>query len=86
MAHKYDICEMAAALSQLDIAVGQKLVRGEPRRPVAARMPIQPLQPSGEGPPSVPTPFDVVKVNGLLFVDPTRDFAMAKAILGLLLE
>ena len=57
MAQRYDIREMAAALRQLDIAAGQKLVRGEPRRPVAARMTIQPLQPSGEGPPSVPTPF-----------------------------
>ena len=60
MAHRYDLREMAAALSQLDTAAGQKLVRGEPRRPVAARMPIQPLQPSGEGPPCLLL-FDVVK-------------------------
>jgi hypothetical protein len=45
--HGYDIHEMAAALRALDIAAGQKLIRGEPRSPVAARMPTEPLQPTG---------------------------------------
>ena len=45
--HGYSLRAMAAALHDLDIAAGQKLVRGEPRRPVTARMPNQPLQPTG---------------------------------------
>jgi len=45
--HRYDIHEMAAALRELDKAAGNKLIRGEPRSPVAARAPNKPLQPPG---------------------------------------
>jgi len=50
--HGYDLHAMAAALRELDRAAGQKVVRGEPRQPAAAkpvgtRMPNQTLQPTG---------------------------------------
>jgi hypothetical protein len=47
--HGYDIHAMAAALRDLDCAGGRKLVHGEPRRPVATRIPNQALQPTGAG-------------------------------------
>ncbi len=46
--HGYDLGAMSAALRELDIAVGGRVVRGEPRRPEAvwppgASTPNQPL-------------------------------------------
>ncbi len=35
--HGYDLHAMAATLRELDCAAGQKVVRGEPRRPEAAK-------------------------------------------------
>ena len=45
--HGYSLRAMAAALRDHDIAAGQKLVRGEPRRPDTVRMTNQALQPTG---------------------------------------
>ncbi len=50
--HGYDLHAMAAALRELDSAAGQKVVRGEPRRPeagrpVGTRMPNRALPPTG---------------------------------------
>ena len=52
--HGYDIHAMAAALRELDSAGERKVVRGEPRQPVAVRMPNQPLQPTGAAIPVSP--------------------------------
>jgi hypothetical protein len=46
-AHGYDLHAMAAYLRELDCAAGQTVVRGEPRRPIEAKTPIQALQPNG---------------------------------------
>ena len=35
--HGYDLGAMAAALREMDAAVGARVVRGEPRRPEAGR-------------------------------------------------
>jgi hypothetical protein len=43
--HGYDVHQMVAALRELDIAAGKNLIRGEPRKPVATRVPNVPLQP-----------------------------------------
>jgi hypothetical protein len=50
--HGYDLHAMAATLRELDCTAGQKVVRGEPRRPEAAkpaetRMPNLTLHPTG---------------------------------------
>ena len=45
--HGFDIHAMAAALRNLDGAGGRNVVHGEPRRPVATRMPPQAQQPTG---------------------------------------
>jgi hypothetical protein len=44
--HGYDIHAMAAALREMDCG-NQKVVHGEPRRSVVAKMPNQTLQPTG---------------------------------------
>lgn len=51
--HGYDLKSMTARLREADTAVGQRLVRGKPRRPVTVAVlesnaPKQALQPSGE--------------------------------------
>lgn len=46
-AHAYDVHAMAKTLSELDSAGDRNVVRGEPRRPVAARTPNQTLPPTG---------------------------------------
>ena len=45
--HGHDIHAMAAALRELDCGSKRKVVHGEPRRPVATRMPNKALQPTG---------------------------------------
>ena len=45
--HGYDVHAMAAALRALDSAGERKVVHGEPRRPVTAKMPNQAQQPTG---------------------------------------
>jgi hypothetical protein len=52
--HGYDLHAMAAVLRELDRAAGDKLVRGAPRPPAAARMPNQALQPTGAAIPVSP--------------------------------
>jgi hypothetical protein len=52
--HGYDIHRVAAALRELDVASGQKLVRGEPRSP-ATKAPSKPLQPSTAIPAAMPS-------------------------------
>lgn len=49
--HGYDVHKMAEALRALDTAGERKVVRGEPRRPVAVRTPNHALQPTGTAPP-----------------------------------
>lgn len=46
-AHAYDVHAMAEALRALDSVGERRVIRGEPRRPVAARTPSQSLQPTG---------------------------------------
>jgi hypothetical protein len=43
--HGYDLGAMAAALRAMDAAAGARVVRGEPRRPIA-------LPPRGSSPPN----------------------------------
>ena len=50
--HGYDLGAMAAALRELDGAAGERIVRGEPRQPVAVlplrvSSPNQALHPTG---------------------------------------
>ena len=45
--HGYDVHAMAEALRVLDCAGERQVIHGEPRRPVAVRMPNQSLQPTG---------------------------------------
>ena len=35
--HGYDLSAMVAALREMDVAAGTRVVRGEPRRPTAVR-------------------------------------------------